>query len=131
MKIIFLQDDFPPDWWKPIAKKHGISYNSFTIHNTYVFLGEKTINDEIESYEDVVVIHHFKDHNDNELYRIYKSETASYDNKSKVLEFPDCRMDIYNLNSESIEPLHSVTNLYNRIDLNTGGSLMSGGKIIK
>lgn len=130
-KATIQQDNAIDQWWKQIVKKHGINYDSYTVHEQFVIFGKKTTNDNIESFNDVVAISHYKDDYDKEFYRICKSKTASYDGKRKVLEFTDCAMNIYSLNSESIEPLHSYIHSYYGTDFSKGTSWMAGGNIIK
>jgi hypothetical protein len=130
-KATIQQDNAADQWWKQIVKKHGINYDSYTVHERFVLFGKKTTNDNIESFNDVVAIEHYRDENNKEFYRIYKSKTASYDGKRKVLEFTDCAMNIYSLNSESIEPLHSYIHLNCGTDFSKGTSWMAGGNIIK
>ncbi len=130
-KATIQQDNATDQWWKQIVKKHKINYDSYTVHERFVIFGKKTTNDNIESFNDVVAISHYNDEFDKEFYRIYKSETASYDGKRKVLEFPDCTMNIYSLNSESIEPLHTYNHLNCGTDFSKGTSWMVGGNIIK
>lgn len=130
-KATIQQDNATEQWWKPIVKEHGIKYDSYTIHERFVIFGKKTTKDNKESFNDVVAISHYKDEYDKEFYRMYKSKTASYDGKGKVLEFTDCSMNIYSLNSESIEPLHSYIHLNYGTDFSKGTSWMAGGNIIK
>jgi hypothetical protein len=117
------QDNISDQWWKPIVSKHGINYESFTIHQQFVIFGNKTINDDIESFTDVVAISNRGD----STYCIYKSKTASYDIKNKVLDINNCTMDIFNWNSKPTEPVKLYADIKYRVDFVTGIYIMGGG----
>jgi hypothetical protein len=108
-KSVIQQDNNSDDWWKPIVKKHGINYKSSTVHNYYVVLGNKAINGDIESFNDVVAIS--KSNEIVEGYIIYKTKTASFDSKKNELTINDCTMDVFGWNSKITEPVRSYTHI--------------------
>lgn len=105
------QDINSADWWKSIANAHGINYNSYTVYQQFVIFGDKTINGDIESFTNVVAISKSKNG-----YVIYKSKTASYDNKNKLLEINDCSYDSFKWDSNLTEPAISLVNMNYRMD---------------
>jgi hypothetical protein len=122
-KSLIQQDNNSDDWWKPVVKKHGINYESYTVHNYYVVLGKKTINGDIESFNDVVAISKSKEVVDG--YIIYKTRTASFDSKRNELTINDCTMDIFGWNSKSTEPVKSYTHILIVADFNKNTTLMA------
>jgi beta-lactamase regulating signal transducer with metallopeptidase domain len=128
-KSLILQNINSDQWWKPIVKKHGINSESFTVHQQFVIFGKKTIQGDIESFTDVVIIQNLKD--STYTYRIFKSKVASYDTKNKLFNIPDCTMNIFEWKSKNTEPLHSWTNINYKVDFIKGGYGMSGGNRLK
>jgi hypothetical protein len=122
-KSLIQQDNNSDDWWKPVVKKHGINYESYTVHKYYVVLGKKTINGDIESFNDVVAISKSKEVVDG--YIIYKTRTASFDSKRNELTINDCTMDIFGWNSKSTEPVKSYTHILIVADFNKNTTLMA------
>lgn len=122
-KSVIQQDNNSDDWWKPIVKKHGINYESYTVHKYYVVLGKKTINGDIESFNDVVAISKSKEIVDG--YIIYKTKTASFDSKKNELTINDCTMDVFGWNSKSTEPVKSYTHILIVADFNKNTTLMA------
>jgi hypothetical protein len=114
------QDGASNGWWKPIVKKHGITYDSYTIHGSFLILGKKTINNEIESFRDVTAIQ-----NQANNYWIYKSKSASYDSKIKRLKIFDCTMEKFEKDSEKTEPLSSYKHISYSINFDTQISTMA------
>ena len=121
------QANISDQWWIPIVKKHGINYESYTVHQQFVIFGYKTINGDIESFTDVVAISNRSD----STYCIYKSNTASYDNKNKLLDINDCSMDIFTWNSRATEPTKSYANIKYRVDFVKSVYMMSGGHPVR
>lgn len=115
------QANISDQWWIPIVKKHGINYESFTVHGNFVIFGKKTINGDIESFNDVVAIENGKKA---EAYIIFKSKTASYDSKSNALTINDCTMENFSRNSNNIEPLKSYTYIKFIADFNKNSEIV-------
>ena len=86
-----------------------------------MIFGKKTTTGDIESFTDVVAI----SDRDDSTYCIYKSNTASYDNKNKMLNINDCTMNIFELYSNDTEPVKSYTNINFRVDFNKSIYLMA------
>lgn len=108
------QDTDFENWWKSTAKKHGINYESFTVHEPYVIFGKKTIDNNIESFNDVVAIGRglsFK--KGKNYYSIVKSDKATYgfdsEFKNVVLKINNCVMQQFDGNSNSTDPTESRT----------------------
>ena len=121
-KSLIQQDNTSGDWWKPIVKKHGINYESYTVHNNYVIFGKKTINGDLELYYDVVAI---SKGIKVEGYDIYKTKTASYDSKKNELTINDCTIESFDWNSKSAEAVKSYTHILIVADFNKNTTLMA------
>ena len=104
------------EWWEPIVSKHSIKNELLLVQERFVLFGKKTNNDAIESFNDVTAIRISM----NGDYTIYKSKTASFDNKSKSLIINDCTMKTYEWNSISINPLKSWSNINFKADFIRG-----------
>ena len=122
-KSVIQQDNNSDDWWKPIVKKHEINYESYTVHKYYVVLGKKTINGDIESFSDVVAISKSKEIIDG--YIMYKTKTASFDNKKNELTINDCSMDVFGWNSKITEPVKSYKHIIIIADFTKNTTLMA------
>jgi hypothetical protein len=123
VKSLIPQDTSSVDWWKPIVKKHGINYESYTVHKRFVILGKKTINGDIESFNDVVAISKSKEAIDG--YIIYKTKSASFDSKKNELTINDCTMNVFGWNSKNTEPVKSYTHILIVADFNKNTTLMA------
>jgi hypothetical protein len=108
------------DWWKPITKKHNITFDSYTIHYDCLIIGDKIINDSIESFTNAIIIS-----NGNLDYWIYKSKSASYDLRSKTLKIYNCTIEKFNKNSVKLEPLTSEKHINYSIDFEKNIATMS------
>jgi hypothetical protein len=122
-KSVIQQDSNSDDWWKPVVKKHGIKYESYTVHNYYVVLGKKTVNGDIESFNDVVAISKSKEIVDG--YIMYKTKTASFDSKKNELTINDCTMDVFGWDSKITEPVKSYKHILIVADFNKNTTLMA------
>jgi beta-lactamase regulating signal transducer with metallopeptidase domain len=118
-KSLMQQDNNSGDWWKSIVEKHGINYESFTIHENFVIFGKKTIYNNLESFNDVVAIS-----NDGYTYSIYKSKTASYDNKNRRLKINDCSIEKFDWNSRTTLPSLQM-NINITVDFKKGWEIMA------
>jgi hypothetical protein len=87
--------------------KHGIKNESFSVHEQFVIFGIKTTFGEIESFTDVVAISIREDN----TYCIFRSKTASYDIKNKLLKIDDCLMNISEPDSKITEPVESFADI--------------------
>ena len=108
------QDTDFENWWKSIAKKHGINYESFTIHEPFVIFGKKTIDNNIESFNDVIAIGKGVGIKKGEnIYCIIKSDkaTVGYDSKYKntQININDCLIQQFDGNSNSTDPTETRT----------------------
>jgi bla regulator protein blaR1 len=108
------------DWWKPIVKKHGIKFESYTIHENFLIIGEKTLTDNLETYKNSIAIQ-----NANKSYWIFKFKSATYNNLSKQLNIYGCAMEKFNMNPESKEPLSSYKNITYKINFITKREMMA------
>jgi beta-lactamase regulating signal transducer with metallopeptidase domain len=118
------QDTDFENWWKSIAQKHGINNDSFTVHEPFVIFGKKTFKNNIESFNDVVVIAKgigFK--KGENIYSIIKSDNATYGYdatlKGVALNINNCVIEQFDSKSNSTEPTESRT-------LKTFGADMAG-----
>lgn len=99
------------EWWQLVAYDRGLNYDSYTKYGKVVILGGKVINNEIESFNNLVALLGGKDNNGkgNDVIVIIHSETASYNTKSKELVFNNCKLEEWPLDSFHQEPLKSYT----------------------
>lgn len=95
------------NWWKPIIKKHDLTLKSYTIHENCLIIGEKTLKNNIEFFTDVTIISNGK-----ETYWIYKSKTATYDSKNRILEIQKCSMEKFDIKSDKTIPLSTYPRVY-------------------
>lgn len=100
------------DWWTSITKKHGIKYDSYTLHGDCFIVGEITLDGEIENFRDVTVISKGA-----EDYWIFKSKSASYDRKTTTLSINDCTMEQFYKDPESLEPEKSYKHINYSINI--------------
>lgn len=115
------------EWWKPIVSKHGIKNELLMMQERFVLFGKKTINGDIESFNDVSAIKISMNGN----YCIYKSNTASYNNKTKWLNINDCTMNTFEWNSKNTEPVESWANINCKVDFIRGFYYTAGGRKLK
>jgi len=111
------QDTDFENWWKSIAKKHGINYDSFTVHEPFVIFGKRTVDNNSESFNDVVAIGKGVGIKKGEnIYCIIKSDkaTVGYDNKYKntQININDCVIQQFDGNSNSTDPTETRTLKY-------------------
>lgn len=121
-KPLINQDKNSDDWWKSIIKKQGINYESYTIHYQFVIFGKKTINNDIESFNNVIAI---EKGIMIDGYIIFKSKTASYDSKSNMLKIYDCTMNFFDWNSKNNEPSKSYAHISFWYDFSKNISFMA------
>ena len=108
------QDTDFENWWISIAKKHDINYDSFTVHEPFVIFGKKTIENNIESFNDVIAIGKGVGYKKGEnIYCIIKSDkaTVGYDSKYKntQININNCVIQQFDGNSNSIDPAETRT----------------------
>jgi hypothetical protein len=115
------------EWWKPIVSKHGIKNELLMIQERFVLFGKETIKGDLESFNDVSAIKISMNGN----YCIYKSNTATYDNKTKSLVINDCTMNTFEWNSNNTEPLESWSNINYKVDFIRGFYYTAGGRKLK
>ena len=106
--------------WMLITQKHDIKSDSYTLHGDYFIIGKKSVDGKIENFKDVTVISI-----DSENYWIYLSETASYNSETKTLKINDCKMDKYQKNSKSLDPLQTFKHINYSVNLEKNEVFMS------
>lgn len=114
------------EWWNPIVSKHGIKDELLMVQERFVLFGKKNINSDKESFNDVTAIQISMDGN----YRIYKSNTASYDDKTKWLIINDCTMNTFEWNSKNTQPIKSWANINFKVDFIRGFYYTAGGRML-
>lgn len=100
------------DWWTTLANKHGIKYDSYTLHGAYCVLGAKTVEGETENFKDVTIISKGTGN-----YWIYQSKTASYDPKTTILKMDNCTMEQFKMDAKSLEPVKSYKHIHYTVNL--------------
>ncbi len=104
-------DKTDKEWWQLVAFDRGFKYDSYTKYGNIVILGEKDINNNIESFKDLVALVSGKDNigKGKDVIVIIHSETATFNTKNNELLFNNCKVEEWPLDSFHQEPLKSYT----------------------
>ena len=121
LRITLNQEDKDSnEWWRSIVKEHGIKFDSYTIYENYLILGEKKSKENFETFDNSIAIS-----NDINRYSIYYFKTSTYDMAEKKLKMNDCTTDVYDMKSEKTDPVLSFKHINYTIDFKTHFSTMA------